>query len=94
MLFGRRRRQALAPQSDGCGTHAGAPVILPDEVRVAWKAAPPEPTIARVAGGPFREWMRGQAAAYRELAGVWTNPAAQPALKIAGRFLHLRTQFF
>ena len=42
----------------GCGTHAGAPVILPDEVRVAWKAAPPEPTIARVAGGPFREWMR------------------------------------
>ena len=42
----------------GCGTHAGAPLILPNEVRDAWRAKPPEPTIARVAGGPFREWLR------------------------------------
>jgi predicted dehydrogenase len=42
----------------GCGTHAGAPLILPDDVREAWKQKPPEPSLPRVAGGPFREWIR------------------------------------
>ena len=42
----------------GCGTHAGPPTILPGEVRGAWQANPPEETIPRVAGGPFREWLR------------------------------------
>jgi hypothetical protein len=42
----------------GCGTHAGVPVILPNEVREAWHAKPPAQTIPRVAGGPFREWIR------------------------------------
>ena len=42
----------------GCGTHAGVPVILPNEVRDAWHAKPPAATVPRVAGGPFREWMR------------------------------------
>ena len=42
----------------GCGTHAGAPLLLPDDVREAWKKSPPPKTIPRVAGGPFREWMR------------------------------------
>lgn len=42
----------------GCGTHAGAPLIFPDEVAAQWKAKPPAPTIPRVAGGPFREWLR------------------------------------
>lgn len=42
----------------GCGTHAGPPVILPTEVRKEWSANPPEQTIERVEGGPFREWIR------------------------------------
>ena len=42
----------------GCGTHAGVPVILPGDVRDAWHAKPPPATIPRVAGGPFREWIR------------------------------------
>lgn len=42
----------------GCGTHAGTPVIFPDQVSSDWKAKPPMQTIPRVAGGPFREWMR------------------------------------
>ncbi len=42
----------------GCGTHAGPPAILPDEVRKTWVANPPPKTIPRVQGGPFREWMR------------------------------------
>ncbi|WP_309715060.1 Gfo/Idh/MocA family oxidoreductase [Armatimonas sp.] len=42
----------------GCGTHAGQPLILPEVVREKWKASPPAKTIPRVAGGPFREWMR------------------------------------
>jgi hypothetical protein len=42
----------------GCGTHAGAPLILPDEVQGGWKANPPAQGIPRVAGGPFREWLR------------------------------------
>jgi len=42
----------------GCGTHAGAPLILPGELRNEWKANPPAETIARVDGGPFREWLR------------------------------------
>jgi len=42
----------------GCGTHAGAPLILPDDVREAWKKSPPPKTIPRVSGGPFREWLR------------------------------------
>jgi predicted dehydrogenase len=42
----------------GCGTHAGAPVILPEELRGTWKANPPAQTIPRVEGGPFREWLR------------------------------------
>jgi predicted dehydrogenase len=42
----------------GCGTHAGAPILLPNEVRSEWKNNPPPKSIPRVAGGPFREWMR------------------------------------
>ena len=42
----------------GCGTHAGAPLILPNELRKEWQGNPPEETIPRVAGGPFREWLR------------------------------------
>ena len=42
----------------GCGTHAGPPAILPEDVRTAWAANPPAKTIPRVQGGPFREWMR------------------------------------
>lgn len=43
----------------GCGTHAGAPLILPDDLRNQWKANPPAVTIPRVEGGrPFREWLR------------------------------------
>ena len=42
----------------GCGTHAGAPLILPDDVRQGWQANPPPKTIPRVDGGPFREWLR------------------------------------
>ena len=42
----------------GCGTHAGAPLILPNELRAEWQKNPPEETIPRVAGGPFREWLR------------------------------------
>ena len=42
----------------GCGTHAGPPAIIPDEVRENWQAKPPAESIPRVAGGPFREWLR------------------------------------
>jgi predicted dehydrogenase len=42
----------------GCGTHAGPPAILSEELRKAWQANPPPQSIPRVAGGPFREWMR------------------------------------
>jgi predicted dehydrogenase len=42
----------------GCGTHAGEPTILDTELREAWKASPPPQSIPRIAGGPFREWMR------------------------------------
>ena len=42
----------------GCGTHAGAPLILPNDLRKEWQANPPPQSIPRVAGGPFREWMR------------------------------------
>jgi predicted dehydrogenase len=42
----------------GCGTHAGPPLILPNELRAEWQKNPPEETIPRVEGGPFREWMR------------------------------------
>lgn len=42
----------------GCGTHAGEPRILPEELSVEWKTKPPSQTIPRVAGGPFREWIR------------------------------------
>lgn len=42
----------------GCGTHAGPPAIIDQAVREAWQANKPSQTIARVAGGPFREWMR------------------------------------
>lgn len=41
----------------GTGTHAGAPMILPDEVRRDWMENPPEESIPRVEGGPFREWL-------------------------------------
>jgi hypothetical protein len=41
----------------GCGTHAGAPLIAPGDLRKQWQASPPAQTIPRVAGGPFREWM-------------------------------------
>jgi predicted dehydrogenase len=42
----------------GCGTHAGAPAILPGDLRSEWTANPPAESIPRVAGGPFREWLR------------------------------------
>ncbi|MDG2126296.1 MAG: Gfo/Idh/MocA family oxidoreductase [Verrucomicrobiales bacterium] len=42
----------------GCGTHAGPPAIVPDDVRGSWKASPPAESIPRVDGGPFREWLR------------------------------------
>jgi predicted dehydrogenase len=42
----------------GCGTHAGPPLILPEELHKSWQANPPAPSIPRVAGGPFREWLR------------------------------------
>ena len=42
----------------GCGTHAGQPILFPEAVRQEWKTNPPPKTIPRVAGGPFREWMR------------------------------------
>lgn len=42
----------------GCGTHAGPPTIVPGEVRNGWKQNPPAESIPRVAGGPFREWLR------------------------------------
>ncbi|MBM3459049.1 MAG: gfo/Idh/MocA family oxidoreductase, partial [Armatimonadetes bacterium] len=41
-----------------CGTHAGPPTLLPEAVSDAWKANPPQQTIPRVPGGPFREWIR------------------------------------
>jgi len=42
----------------GCGTHAGAPLIAPADLRKQWQESPPPPSIPRVAGGPFREWLR------------------------------------
>jgi predicted dehydrogenase len=42
----------------GCGTHAGTPMILPNELRRDWMTHPPEESIPRVEGGPFREWLR------------------------------------
>ena len=42
----------------GCGTHAGPPAIVPEEVRGGWQAKPPAESIPRVEGGPFREWLR------------------------------------
>ena len=42
----------------GCGTHAGPPTLADDELHQAWLKNPPEPSIPRVAGGPFREWLR------------------------------------
>ncbi len=42
----------------GCGTHAGTPLILPNELGESWKKNPPAQSIPRVAGGPFREWLR------------------------------------
>jgi predicted dehydrogenase len=41
----------------GCGTHAGRPSIVPGDTRTAYKENKPEATIARVKGGPFREWL-------------------------------------
>jgi predicted dehydrogenase len=42
----------------GCGTHAGAPTLADDELHQQWMKNPPEQSIARVEGGPFREWLR------------------------------------
>jgi Oxidoreductase family, C-terminal alpha/beta domain len=42
----------------GCGTHAGEPLILPEDVRSEWEALPPALSNPRVAGGSFREWLR------------------------------------
>ena len=42
----------------GCGTHAGESVVIPTPLRKQYKANPPEQTIPRVEGGPFREWLR------------------------------------
>lgn len=41
----------------GCGTHAGPPMIVPTQLRQQWQQNPPEQTIPRVKGGPFREWL-------------------------------------
>ena len=41
----------------GCGMHAGAPLILPGDLRKQWQASPPAESIPRLAGGPFREWL-------------------------------------
>jgi predicted dehydrogenase len=41
----------------GSGSHAGAPVFMPSEIRSQWKTNPPAETIPRVNGGPFREWL-------------------------------------
>lgn len=42
----------------GCGTHAGPPTLVDDALRDAWRNNPPSQSIARVEGGPFREWLR------------------------------------
>lgn len=42
----------------GCGTHAGVPTLADEELQQAWLKNPPEQTIPRVEGGPFREWLR------------------------------------
>lgn len=42
----------------GCGTHAGPPLILPEDVRNNWRDQPPKASIPRVSGGPFREWLK------------------------------------
>ncbi|AMV34299.1 putative oxidoreductase [Pirellula sp. SH-Sr6A] len=42
----------------GCGTHAGVPTLADEELHQTWLKNPPTSTIARVAGGPFREWLR------------------------------------
>ena len=44
----------------------------------------PESKADSVPLAAFREWMCGQAAAYRELAGVWINPAAPLAALSTG----------
>jgi len=41
----------------GCGTHAGHPAIAPGELRKSYNENKPAETIARVQGGPFREWL-------------------------------------
>ncbi len=52
--FALKRHQGML----GCGTHAGAPLILPEDLSGEWKVNSPAHTIPRVAGGPFREWLR------------------------------------
>ena len=42
----------------GCDTHAGGSVVVPEPLRDEYKANPPEQSIPRVQGGPFREWLR------------------------------------
>lgn len=42
----------------GCGTHAGHPAIAPGDLRKSYNENKPAETIARVEGGPFREWLR------------------------------------
>jgi predicted dehydrogenase len=42
----------------GCGTHAGPPTVIDKALRESWRASPPPKSIPRVAGGPFREWLR------------------------------------
>ena len=42
----------------GCGTHAGSSMIMPNPLRKEYTANPPKKSIARVEGGPFREWLR------------------------------------
>jgi hypothetical protein len=62
----------------GCGTHAGAPLILPNEVRAAWKENPPAESIPRVAGGPFREWLAPSRAKDRNRDPISTSPRISP----------------
>lgn len=42
----------------GCGTHAGAPTLVSEELHQEWLKNPPQPSIPRVVGGPVREWLR------------------------------------
>jgi len=56
--FGRACWMVGTKGAIGCGTHAGKPTIMPGELRKNYNESKPEESIPRVAGGPFREWLR------------------------------------